>query len=105
MFLSNTLPPLLFAKATNVSMTESLKFDLYSMCRFSFIYKRITHNFVGPEQPPSAEIVSDNQHPDQGEEDGEKVLSVKRGYVRLSPGEGSADSAARFTFWFCDLSK
>ena len=28
--------------------------------------------FVGPEQPPSAEIVSDNQHPDQGEEDGDE---------------------------------
>ena len=28
--------------------------------------------FVGPEQPPSAEVVSDNQHPDQGEEDGDE---------------------------------
>ena len=28
--------------------------------------------FVGPEEPPPAEIVSDNQQPDQGEEDGDE---------------------------------
>ncbi len=49
--------------------------------------------FVGPEEPPPAEIVSDNQQPDQGEEDGDEGEVVGHaGQYQPQPAEpGGAD--------------